>query len=273
MRSTPTTLYMGDFSRVYQINKRTGSQALVYQTADGVTSSRLGYQAATIGERLFTVDDTGTSSSNRVFELWDAMSFPWSPTAWETNPADYGSDIRAVAVNSAGEIIVATHNTTAVRFFRLDSSMAGMAVEIGSNDNINDVRSLAIDDTYFYMAGDLELPSASNGAIVRIPIAELGNATFVPELLAAVTLDSNHAPIAIDNRTAAAHLYYRDVAFSTGNQLGVIVAPGSMEPTHLGTILSLGGSGDYAFTYDETDDAIYLFETQTDSIGRIVRVD
>lgn len=273
LRSTPTTLYMGESSRVFQINKRVGSQALVYTTADMVTSSRLGYQAATVGERLFTADDTSTSTSNRVFELWDARSFPWSPTPWEDNPAVYGSDIRAIAVNSSGDLIVATHNSSAVRFFQLSSVASGSAVEIGSNDNINDVRSIAVDDTYFYMAGDLEGPLAATGAVVRIPILELGNPAFAPELLAAVTLDSSQAPIAIDNRTAAAHLYYRDVAFSTGNQLGVVVAPGSATPTHLGTILSLGGSSDYSFTYDETDGAIYLFETQTESVGRIVRVD
>ncbi|MFT5356150.1 MAG: hypothetical protein ACI9KE_003373 [Polyangiales bacterium] len=273
LRSTPTTLYMGESSRVFQINKRAGSQALIYTTSDNVTSSQLGYQAATIGERLFTADDTSTSSSNRVFELWDARTFPWSPTPWEDNPADYGSDIRAIAVNSAGDIIVATHDSTAVRFFQLSSVASGTAIEIGSNNNINDVRSIAVDDTYFYMVGDLELPFASSGAVVRIPVAELGNAAFIPELLAAVTLDNSQAPIAIDNRTDAAHLYYRDVAFSTGNQLGVIVAPGSATPTHLGTILSLGGSSDFSFTYDETDGAIYLFESQTESVGRIVRVD
>ncbi|MFK8002539.1 MAG: Ig-like domain-containing protein [Polyangiales bacterium] len=273
LRSTPTTLYMGESSRVFQINKRVGSQALVYTTPDMVTSSRLGYQAATVGERLFTVDDTTIEASNRVFELWDARTFPWSPTPWEDNPEAYGTDIRAIAVNSSGDLIVATHDNTAVRFFQLSSVASGSAVEIGSNDNINDVRSIAVDDTYFYIAGDLEGPSPESGAVARIPIVELGNPAFVPELLAAVTLDSAQAPIAIDSRTAAAHLYYRDVAFATGNRLGVIVAPGSATPRHLGTILSLGGSSDYSFTYDETDDAIYLFETQTESIGRIVRVD
>lgn len=271
LRSTPTTLYLGESSRVFQINKRVGSQALLYTSSEGVSSSQLGFQAATIGERLFSADETTSVMSNRVYEVWDARTFPWSPTAWEDNPTDYGSDIRAIAVDSAGDLIVATHDTAAVRFFRLSGLASGSAVEVGSNDNINDVRSMVVDDDYFYMAGDLELP-LTNGALVRIPIAELGNPAFVPELLADVTLDTQYAPIAIDSRTSAGHLYYRDVAFSS-NVLGVVVDPGSATPRHLGTILSLGGRADYSFTFDETDNAIYLFETQTESIGRIVRVD
>jgi hypothetical protein len=51
----------------------------------------------------------------------------------------------------------------------------------------------------------------------------------------------------------------------------VIVDPGGAAK-HLGVISTLGGSGDYAVTYDRFGNALYIFETESDAAGRIVKL-
>ncbi|MBK8257398.1 MAG: hypothetical protein IPK82_32610 [Polyangiaceae bacterium] len=45
-----------------------------------------------------------------------------------------------------------------------------------------------------------------------------------------------------------------------------------MSPTHIGAISTLGTSSDYAMTFDKSGGVLYFFETDTDTAGRIVRL-
>ena len=278
MSTTPTTVYLGEGTSpyVYQIPKAAGSRAVLYSTADGVTSARGGYTGITVGEQVFSVDDSFNATSNRVFRLWDTVSAPWSPDEWDVNPMYDTSEVRAITEDpSRGVFIYATHDSSDVTLYTLPTNMPGEPVVLGTNTRINDVRGIAADDTYIYLCGDVvETSGTVSGALARIPRAQLSNPAFVPEVIADITASATVCPIFVDSMTSASYLYYRHVATTSsgGNYVGVIVDPGSAAPFNVGQILLLGGSSDYAMTYDAGENAIYLFETETTTVGRIVRV-
>ena len=55
--------------------------------------------------------------------------------------------------------------------------------------------------------------------------------------------------------------------------LYAIADPASPIPIDLGVIAPVGRAGDVAWTYDAADEAVYWFESATNTLGRIVRID
>jgi hypothetical protein len=58
-----------------------------------------------------------------------------------------------------------------------------------------------------------------------------------------------------------------------GGDTHAIVQPASATPVHVGVINSLGTISDYAMTYDKANGALYIYETESDTTGRIVRIE
>jgi hypothetical protein len=82
-------------------------------------------------------------------------------------------------------------------------------------------------------------------------------------------VDASHASLALDSLTSPRYLYARD---DDGN-LHVFADPGGASPRHLGIVSTLGDSSDYAMAYDAVAGALILFESETVSTGRFVRLD
>ncbi len=81
-------------------------------------------------------------------------------------------------------------------------------------------------------------------------------------------VDSTRARLSLHTTATTTYLYFRD---DDGNLH--VADVGAATPIYLGILTDLGDAGDEAFTYDSNTDAIYLFESETVSTGRIVRLD
>jgi hypothetical protein len=81
-------------------------------------------------------------------------------------------------------------------------------------------------------------------------------------------MDDVRARLSLHTTATTTYLYFRDDVGSLH-----VADVGGASPVYLGILTDLGDSTDEAFTYDPNTDAIYLFESETVSNGRIVRLD
>lgn len=280
MAVTPTTLYLAETGDVYGLPKDGGERAVLYETPDGVTTSTVGDAGWALGERLYSLDDTTSSSSNRLYELWDGRSAPWDPLEWDVSISGvYPSDDMTGLGYDGARFFYVSNDFSEAAFFSIDASSPSTPVEEGILDTFHDALGLAVDDTFVYVIGELEAGDVEDEeGVYRIRRSDLGTADTVPETIVSEStlpgiIDfSSRAAIFVDDPVDPEYLYFRTVDGSVPNAVHVVKDPDGT-PLYLGTIAALGDSGDYGMVYDPDLDAIFLFETATDAIGRIVRLD
>ena len=280
MATTSDTIYMAENSfsgySVYFAPKTGMSRSVLVN----LSSANIGDVGVGVGSTLFSLDDS-TSSTSRLFRITDGVTYPWVPEAWEgtfawpTSSFSLREDVVAMAYDG-NDILIANHETSSTEstiFYSASPMMAGIT-EIGTNAKVENVIGLAADATYFYLLGERRNGTERIQGVHRLPRAALTDPMADPTTIAEFTMGTTFTGRAlyVDNTTSATVLYTRNVGFSVGNQVLAVVNPGSAEPLFIGPILRLGTTGDYAMTYDSADNAIYLFETETDTNGRIVRV-
>jgi hypothetical protein len=244
-----------------------------------LTRNDIGDVGLGIGTNLFSLDDAYLSGSanTRLYRLSDGVTYPWAPEDWDgTTFAWPGEDLLAMAYDGTN-IIMANHETSSTSntiFYAADPTMAGAVMELGQNANVERVTGLAVDATYFYILGVRRDGTERIQGIHRLARAAVADSTATVETIAPFTMGTTYTGRAlyVDSNTAATVLYTRNVGFSVGNQVLAVANPGTAAPLFLGPILRLGTTADYAMTYDSADNAIYLFESETDTNGRIVRV-
>ncbi len=264
LTSSPTRLYLGLADRVFQVGK-TSSIAIERNAADGVTAAVLGYAGlARANESLFALDDRTAINESRLTRLTDGATF--ANTVYDLTPTYVGEDTRALAYDGTN-FIFATHANGTTTFYRVSGATPATPVLLGSNQNIELVSGMAADATYLYLAG---LGGLGEG-IYRLTRADLGTDTTVPSPLAVgVDLDlAGSVAVHLDLAANANYLYFRTRSPSA---VRAVARPSTPAPIHLGVISTLGEIGDDGMVYDRTDNSIYLFETETDPAGRLVRI-
>ncbi len=266
-----STIYLAQSADVFFAPKSGGARAVL---ASGVSSSNIGYVGITVGSDLFSFDETTSTSSTRLYQLWDGTSYPWSPSAWDAGSSYVGEDAYAVTHDGASFIVVTNTDsaTETTHFYSIDPSAPSSAVLLGTNDQMEEVSGVAADATWLYLAGELRTASGDVDGVFRLRRDQLSDPTAAPELLFEASMPTTSGTaVEVDDTTAAGFLYVRQTAGR--NLVHAVVDPAAAAPLYVGPIVALGTTGDYAMTYDATDGAIYLFETETDPVGRIVRVE
>lgn len=276
MAATPTTLYLSETTTLFALPKAGGDRALEITE---LTSSDLGDVIIARGEELFGLDDTSSSSSSRVSRLWDGFVFPWEPEVWDTTTPSYPSDDMTAMAWDGTDFVYGSNDFTEARFYRVSATRPGEATQIGvTNTVIEDVVGLAADDTWIWYIGQADLDAGNDTeGLFRIRRADLANGSTEPEpILVEENLDamgnystSSGPPLYLDDVDDPDFLYVRTM---NPNAIHVIADPDGA-PLHLGTIVELGGSGDFAWTLDRGTGSLYLFESETTSDGRIVKID
>jgi hypothetical protein len=286
--TTPTVLYYGINGSTFtgpgpQVIFAPISGGVRGVLAPGIGAVEIGDAAVTVGENLYTVDDTSSSFGNRrVFFATDGLTFPWLPEALDTVGVPYNDSTLAMAADGT-DLIMVSDNFTTAEFYSVPQA-GGTVVELGANSGFQFLVGLAADANYFYVLGEDASAGTLEGQLLTglFRIART-NLSGTPELIGELPFDSlfpgnssfantQGLPVVMDNTGDTPILYFRAVSTALPNAVYAILDPGGTEPLFLGSILRIGTNLDFAMTFDPTRRSIFLFETETDSNGRIVEI-
>lgn len=261
-----THIYMGGTSKVFAIPKAGNTTALEHGAADGITATHLGYDLALAGGWLFSLDSTTSVNASRLFRIHDEATMVWAPAPWDQSPA-YPTSSPSYAMTYDGtSLILATRSTVGkVDFFSVSATMSSVPVALGTNTGVDYVVGIAADSQYLYVAGDGQ--AGQGEGVFRIPRAAI---TSPPVQIAKLNTSTTRNSLVVDDYASAQNLYVREY---NPSDIHVIVSPGQPNATHLGVISTLGGSADYAMVYDQADDVLYFYESESDSAGRLQRME
>lgn len=230
-------------------------------------STNVGYAAVSLADdQLFSLDNASSATNPRLFRLWDGVAATFTAEPWDLTPAYPVQDARGLAFDGTN-LIYATHATNNTDVFSVPVGSAQSPTPLGSNDLIDNVTGIAADGTYVYFTA--QSVAGNVDGVYRIARTDLSNPATVPELVLQIDIGTLGSPIYLDDPVAPQYLYVRQ-----GNpaDIHVVELPGSSAPIYRGVIADLGGSADYAWTYDASTNSIFLFETESVTAGQIVRV-
>ncbi len=249
-------LYLGGTGVLFSMPKTLGATATVQSTA----TAQLGYDLEAAGGSLFSVDSTTTTTASRLFRMYDGAA--WTTTPWDLTPS-YPSSAGSYALTQDGtSLYMATRRTTTqMELYAFSLTTPSVPTLLGSNNTVWYVVGLAADDQYFYVASN----GTAGEGVYRLSRANL---SAPAQKLATVDTTTTSNGLEVDAFVSPSTLYVRDAA---GN-IHAVLNPGGPQPAHVGVITSLGGSADYGMTYDHAAGALYFFETETSSTGRIRRM-
>jgi hypothetical protein len=242
-----------------------GGDAVIHDdtTGDGLTSTNMGYSGVVFAGQVFSADTTTTATSSRIYRLWDGLSTPWAPQAWDVPPA-YPASSGTYAITTDGtSLIYTTKNTTQVAFYSLSPGAAGAPVLLGTTTLLNDAVGIAADDEYFYIAAQ---DPANVEGVFRLPRTALSSAPV--QLMSGVNLSALNVSMVVDDLSDPEYLYVRN--YIPGG-IHVTMRPDEAQPIHLGEISDVGVDSDYAMTIDRATGELYQFDT-TGTIDTIVRL-
>lgn len=263
MAVSATELFMGDTSSIFSMPKTVGASAVEHGTAEGLTTTHLGYDLVFTGGSLFSADSTSTTTVSRLFRVYDGAT--WGPTAWDQTPVYPASSPTHAIATDGTTLFSSTRRTTAnssANFYSFSPAAASTPTLLGTNTSVWYVTGMAADSTYFYVASN----GTQGEGIYRIERANVAGAAVK---LANINTGINCNNIELDSFSAPQTLYARDA----NGSIHAVVQPASATPTHIGEISSLGTTSDYAMTFDQATGSLYFFETETVSAGRILRID
>lgn len=262
MAASPNWLYFARSGGDLQRMPKSG-MATAVEVFSGSANMGWGGVALT-DERLFSLDQTTSATLNRVFQLWDGQAASYSATAWDTMTSYPTQDMRAFTYDGSN-LVYATNQTSSVEIYSLPVVGAGTPTLLGSNATIDNVVGMAADVNFYYFTAQSVADNVDG--LYRIPRA---TPAAPATLLEAFDINTGGAhPIYLDDVTSPNYLYVREASPSA---LHVIESPDASTPILRGATLTLGGTTDYAWTYDRTTNSIFWYETETDSAGRIVQI-
>ncbi|WP_170229476.1 DUF4215 domain-containing protein [Polyangium fumosum] len=263
MAVSGTELFLGGASKVFQFPIAGGTQAVERGTADGLTTTHLGYDLTFANGQLFSVDSTATTSASRLFRILNGTT--WGPTTWDLTPAYPTSSGSYTAAFDGTNVLLATRNTAGkVDFYAFSTTAPSAAVHLGTNTSVDSVVGLAADTQFLYVAGR-EVSTASEG-VLRIPRAAITSAAT--RLATVDTSSAGPTNVELDDLVAPQHLYVR----SYGGFIHAVVDPAGAAFTHIPSISTLGDTTDYAMTFDRATKTLYFVETATVTNGAVWKV-
>ena len=264
MAVSGTELFMGGTTTLFAWPKMSGATAQQLGAAQGITATHLAYDLLFAGGGLFSVDSTTSLTASRLFRLYDGTT--WGPVAWDITPTYPSTNHPSHALATDGTpLFMATRRTVSspseAYFYSFSTVGSASPTPLGLNTSVYYVVGMAADNQYIYVASN----GASGEGVYRI---NKGNITGAAQKIMTIDTDTLCANIELDSFTNPGHLYVRDA----NGDVHALVGPASATPIHLGAISTLGETADYAMTLDKSDGSIYIFETETDTAGRIVKL-
>lgn len=273
MAATPTTLYMqvglsGTSAGLLRVGKAGGTRAELLR---GGIESVLGFAGLGIDETIFLADNATTAAAPRVHRV--VRDGLLEVTPWDASSGYPTRGFQSLTYDGTRLLTATYHSVTGTTvpasvIYELSPTTPGAGVAISPTiTSLEKVRSLASHGGFLYLVADIPGPNTTTDpdrpGVYRLPWSNLA---ATPEVVWQGAMPSQGS-LHVQTTGTTSYLYFRD---SEGN---VHVADiGGATPAHLGVLSSIGRSGDIAFTFDPAGPAIYLFESESDSTGRIVRI-
>ncbi|MCC7386296.1 MAG: Ig-like domain-containing protein [Deltaproteobacteria bacterium] len=216
------------------------------------------------GGAVFSADDGGLGG---VVRLHDGAG-AWSAEPWDRG-ASYAGRIRAIAFDGT-RLIYAASTATITDLFALSPDAPADPMPLGRISDLGDVVGLAADAQYFYLLG------SRAGAVAEAQLARVGREDLLrgtprpASIVAGLAAQDRGAAIAIDDLAFPRYLYFRT---ANPSAVRVIDAPSSRAPIDRGVLIARGRSADRGMTYDPIEGALFVFETETSTAGRVVRLE
>ncbi|WP_437677779.1 DUF4215 domain-containing protein [Sorangium sp. So ce131] len=260
MTTSATHVFLATAAKVFSFQKSVGVTALEVGASNGITSAHMGYDIQFANGALFSVDQTNSATSSRIFRIFDEAAGTWAPTTWDTSPAYPGSSPSYALTFDGTDLLYPTrgNDTTPAYFFARSPAEPGPAQLLGSVPALSGVAGMAADARHLYIAAS----HAGRPGIYRLDRADMA---APPVHIAEGDISATNTSVVVDDTTAASYLYFRDAV----GDVRVVADPGGT-PLELGVLSTLGSAEDRAMTYDAAANTIYLYETETNAAGRVV---
>jgi cysteine-rich repeat protein len=254
-------IYMGGTTQILSIPKVIGATAVAHAAGDGLTATHLGYDLVWTGASLFSVDSTTSTSANRLFQVFNGTA--WGPVAWDLTPTYPGSSpSHAITFDGANVLMSTRRTSTDANFYSVSPSAAGTPTLLGTNTSVWYVTGMAADSQYFYVASN----GLGGEGVYRLLRSNISAAATKIATINTGTLCNN---IELDSLVNPQNLYVRNA----DGDVHAVLGPASSSPIHVGVVVSLGTASDYAMSFDRAAGSMYLFETESVTSGRIIKVD
>jgi len=265
---TPTTLYVqlglsGTSSGLLRVGKAGGTRA---ELVRGGLEAVLGYGGATVGESVFLADNVTTNVARIHRAVRDGLVelTAWDPTAGYPARAFYGLHHDGTRLVTATYHSVTAPTAPITGIYALSPTTPGPGTLLGTNALLEKARALASDATWLYLVADLSGATDVEG-VYRLPWSDLA---ATPQVVWQGNTPNLQASLAMQTTGTTTYLYFRDDFGNTH-----VADVGGATPIHLGTLSTLGTNNDYGLAFDPAGPSLYLFETETLSTGRLVRLD
>lgn len=250
-------VYIGGTTQLFRVPKA-GGTAVNVLTAAPLQTTDLGYALVVAGNEIFTIDDSTTSTSNRVVRISSDGGATWiaNGESYATFTSTPGDDFRGAVVDGSTMYLITqeTTSTEATEIWSLPVGAATLPVtptRLGTIPFL-DCTGLAVDATYFYtMCEDAD-------EIVRVHRTTL-TATAIPS---GAALSTTRNEIAVDDLDGdgTADAFY----FQTGSE-EVAYGCGFDTAMPLISTLSSWGTGtlNYGLGFDASTNTIYSYDDDT----------
>jgi len=260
MAVNATDIFVGHATKVFQFPITGNTLAIERGTAEGLTSTHLGFDLTFADGQLFSVDTLATTGGSRLFRILNDAT--WGPTTWDLTPT-YPATSPSYTVTFDGTLLLtATRNTAGkVDFYAYSPTAPNVPVHLGTNTSVDSVVGLAADTQFFYVAA--RTTGSTSEGVYRIPRAAVATpATKLATLDTAGTAVTN---VELDDLASPQHLYVR----ANGGFIHAVVDPAGASFTHIPSISTLGDATDYAMTFDRATKTLYFVETVTATTGAV----
>jgi hypothetical protein len=254
-------IYLGGTSQIFSFPKMIGAVAAEHEANDGLGTAQLGYDLVVAGVSVFSVDNITTQTVSRLFQVYDGTA--WGPKEWDLTPSyPATSPSHALAFDGTSLLMATRRSSGSASFYSFSTAAPGVPVLLGTSTSVWYVTGMAADAQFLYVAS----AGTAGEGVYRIDRAAIADPAVKLANIDTGTLCNN---IEIDDYATAVHLYVR----AANGDVHAILNPATAGTTHLGPISTLGTSNDYGMTYDQANGVLYLFETESDSAGRVVMLE
>lgn len=256
-------VYVGGTTDLYRVPKAGGGAENVVLES-GISSTPLGYSMAVVGNKIFTLDTTTSSTSAFLWRLSISGGATWNPLGYGRYPQTAGASAYAM-FHYKGRLYIATNETTtgaATEIWSVSDSALVLPVVAqleGTFTGEKGCDSITGDDHYFYLTCD-----DSNNHIIRVD-----RTTFQPELITD----------AIDLSTTKNELYAHDFdGDGTADALYVksddevvqyVCGPAGAPPFWRDILVDFGGTGttsNYGLGFDPVAKMLWAYDDDTQEL-------